>query len=72
MTSSIGLYLNLKGKMNANRTLWEYEKPEVNVTKRSPWSSIYVTFSFVRRVGTSLLMLLVDWLMRVDDSPHSL
>ena len=42
-------------------SLWEYEKPKVNVT-----------FSFERRVGTSLLILYVDWLMRVDYSPHSL
>ena len=46
--------------------LWEYEKPKVNVTKRSPWNSIYVTFSFERRVGNSLLMLLVDRLMKVN------
>ena len=53
-------------------TLWECEKPKVNVTQKSPWNSIYVTFSFERRDGTSLLMLLVDRLMRVDCSPHSL
>ena len=50
----------------------EYEKPRVNVTQRSPWNSIYVTFSFERRVETSLLILSVDRLMRVDYSPHSL
>ena len=53
-------------------TLWEYEKTEVNATQMSPWNSIYVTFSFERRVGTSIVMLLVDWLMRADWSPHSL
>jgi hypothetical protein len=53
-------------------SLWEYENPKVNVTQRSPWNSIYVTFSFERRSGTSLLVLSVDRLMRVDYSPHSL
>ena len=53
-------------------THWKYENPKVNVTQRSPWNSIYVTFSFERKVGTSLLMLLVDWLMRTDYSRHSL
>ena len=53
-------------------TLWEYKNPKVNVTKRSPWNSIYVTLSYERRVGTSLLMLLVDRLMKADYSPHSL
>ena len=52
--------------------LRECEKTKVKVTQRSPWNSIYVTFSFERRVGTSLLMLLVDQLMRVDFSPHSI
>ena len=53
-------------------TLWEYENPKVNVTQRSPWNSIYVTFSFERRAETSLLILSVDRLMKVDYSPHSL
>ena len=53
-------------------TLWEYENTKVNVTQRSPWNSIYITFSFERREETSLLMLLVDWLMRVECSLHSL
>ena len=42
-------------------TLWEYENPKVNVTQRSPWNSIYVTFSLEKRDGTSLLILYVDW-----------
>jgi hypothetical protein len=50
----------------------EYEKPRVNVTQRSPWNSIYVNFSFLRRVKTSLLILSIDRLMRVDYSSHSL
>ena len=53
-------------------TLWEYENPKVNVMQRSPWNSIYVTFSYERGVGTSLLMLLVDQLMKANYSPHSL
>jgi hypothetical protein len=53
-------------------SLWEYEKTKVNVTQRSPWNSIYVTFSFERRDRTSHLILFVDRLMRVDYSPHSL
>ena len=52
--------------------IWECEKPKVNVTQRSPWNSICVPISFERGVETSLLMLLVDQLMRVGCSPHSL
>ena len=52
--------------------LWESENSKVNVTQRSPWKSIYVTFSFMRRAETSLLILSVHRLMRVDYSPHSL
>ena len=50
----------------------EYEKTMVNVAQRSPWNYIYVTFSFMRRAITSLLILSVDQLMRVDYSPYSL
>ena len=35
-------------------------KSQRSVTQRSRWSSSYVTFSFVRRSGTSLLILYVD------------
>ena len=52
-------------------TLWEYEKLKVNVTQRSPWNSIYVTLSYESGAGTSLLMLLVDQLMKEDYSLHS-
>ena len=58
--------------MKFQGTLWEYENKKVNLTQRSPWRSIYVTLSFERGSETSLLMLLVDQLMRVDCSPHSL
>ena len=47
-------------------TLWEYENSKVNVTQRSPWNSIYVTLSYGRVAKTSLLMLLVDRLMKAD------
>ena len=50
----------------------EYEKPKVNVTQRSPCNSIYLTFSFMRRARTSILIFSIDRLMRVDYSPHSL
>jgi hypothetical protein len=60
------------GNMKSQKTLWECENPKVNVTQRSPWNFIYVTFSFERGAETSLLILFVDQLMRVDYSPHSL
>ena len=50
----------------------EYENPRANVTQRSPLNSIYVTFSFMRKVGTSLLILIVAQLMRADYSPYFL
>ena len=67
----IFLIIVIKRKEKFQGSLWEYEKTKVNVTQRSPWNSIYVTFSFMRRAGTSLLILSIDWLMRVDYSPHS-
>ena len=51
---------------------WNMKSQGSNVTHRSSCNSIYVIFSFMRRVGTSLLILSVDRLMRVDYSPHSL
>jgi hypothetical protein len=71
----IFLIIVIKKEEKFQGPLWECEKPKVNVTQRSPWNSIYVTFSFMRRLRsseTSLLILFVDWLMRVDYSPHSL
>ena len=68
----IFLIIVIKREAKFQGSLWEYEKPKVNATQRSPWNSIYVTFSFMRRDGTSLLILFVDRLMRVDYSPHSL
>jgi hypothetical protein len=77
----IFLIIVIKREEKFHGSLWEYEKPKVtleyekprvNVTQRSPWNAIYVTFSFMRRDITSLLILFVDRLMRVDYSPHSL
>jgi hypothetical protein len=58
------IYLNTYKKFHG--TLWEYEKPRVNVTQRSPWNSIYVNSLHEKVVGTSLLMLNVDLLMKGD------
>ena len=75
------LFIVIKREEKFQGSLWEnqrpkstleYEKPRVNVTKTSPWKSIYVTFSFMRMAKTSLLILFVERLMRVDYSPHSL
>jgi hypothetical protein len=68
----IFLIILIKREDKFQGSLWEYEKPKVNVTQMSPWNSIYVTFSFMRRDGTSLLILSIDRLMRVDYSSHSL
>ena len=77
----IFLFIVIKREEKFQRSLWEnerpkatleYEKPRVNVTKRSPWKTIYVTFSFMRRADTSLLILSIEQLTRVDYSPHSL
>ena len=77
----IFLIIVIKREEKFQGSLWEYEntkvtleceKPRVNATKMSPLNSIYVTFSFMRRDRTSLLILYVDRLMKVDYSPHSL
>ena len=68
----IFLFIVIKREEKFQGSLWEYENPKVNVTQRSLWNSIYVTFSFMIRVKTSLLILFVDQLIRVDYSPHSL
>ena len=56
--------------MKSQKTLWECENPKVNVTQRSAWNSICVTFTFERGAETSLLILSIDWVMRVDYSHH--
>ena len=58
--------------MKGQKTPWNMKIQGSNVTQRSSWSSIYVTFSFERNVGTSLLILGVAQLMRAGYSPHSL
>ena len=77
----IFLFIVIKREEKFQGSLWEnekskvtleYENPRVNVTQRSPWKSIYETFSFMRMVGTSILIPFVEQLMRVDYSPHSL
>ena len=77
----IFLIIVIKREEKFQGSLWEYEKPKVtleyenprvNVTQRSPWNSICVTFSFMRGAETTLLILSVERLMRVDYSPHSL
>ena len=55
----IFLIIVIKREEKFQGSLWEYEKPKVNVTQMSPWNSIYVTLSYERGVETSLLMLLV-------------
>ena len=60
------------GKMKGQKPPWNIKIQGSNVTQRSSWNSIYVTFSFMRKVETSLLILYVDRLMRADYSPHSL
>ena len=65
------LIIVIKREEKFQGSLWEYENPKVNVTQRSLWNSIYVTFSFMREVGTSLLILSIERLMRVDYSPNS-
>jgi hypothetical protein len=77
----IFLFIVIKREEKFQGSLWEnerpkatleYEKPRVNVTQRSPWKSIYVSFSFMRGARISLIILSVERLMRVDYSPHSL
>ena len=58
------IYVNKEEKIP--RDILGNEKPKVNVTQRSPWNSIYVNFSHEEGDGTSLLMILVDWLMKED------
>ena len=76
----IFLFIVIKREEKFQGSLWEnerpkatleYEKPRVNVTQRSPWKSIYVTFSFMRGAKTSLLILSLERLMKADYSPNS-
>ena len=58
--------------MKGQKTPWNMKSQVSNVTQRSSWNSIYVTFSFVRGAGTSLLILVATQLMKEDYSPHFL
>ena len=58
--------------MKGQKPPWNMKSQGSKLTERSSWNSIYVTFSFERGAETSLLILSVDQLMKVDYSPHSL
>ena len=58
--------------MKGQKPPWNVKIQGSNVTQRSSWNSISVSFSFERGAKTSLLILFVDQLMRADYSPHSL
>ena len=66
------LIIVIKREEKFQGPLWEYENPKVNVTQRSPWNSIYVKFSHENMAKTSLLILLVDRLIKADYYPHLL
>ena len=68
----IFLIIAIKTEEKFQGSLWEYENTKFNVTQRSFWNSIYVSFSIERGAGTSLLIRVVAQLMRADYSPHSL
>ena len=58
--------------MKGQKPPWNMKRQGSNVTQRSSWNSIYVSFSFERGAGTSLLILVAAQLMRADYSPHFL
>ena len=58
--------------MKGQKPPWNMKSQGSNVTQRSSWNSIYVTFSFERGAEISLLILVVAQLMRADYSPHFL
>ena len=58
--------------MKGQKSPWNMKSQGSDVTQRSPWNSIYVAFSFEKRAGTSLLILVATQLMRADYSPHFL
>ena len=49
---------------------WNTKSQGSNVTQRSSWNYIYLSFSFEREAETSLLILVAQ-LMRANYSPHS-
>ena len=58
--------------MKVQKSPWNMKIQGSNVTERSFWNSLYVTFSFEKGAGTSLLILVDTQLMKADYSPHSL
>ena len=60
------------GRWKVKSHLWNMKSQGSNVTQRSSWRTIYVTFSFERKAGTSLLILIATQLMKADYSPHFL
>ena len=60
------------GKMKGQKPPWNMKSQGSNVTQRSSWNSIYVTFSFESGAETSLLILIAAQLMKADYSPHFL
>ena len=54
--------------MKGKKLPWNVKSQGSNVTQRSSWNSIYVTFSFERGAKTSLLILSVAQLVRADYS----
>ena len=60
------------GKWKAKSHLGMWKAKSQMKPKGQLRNSIYVTFSFERKAGTSPLILSIDRLMRTDCSPHSL
>ena len=58
------------GRRKVKSHLWNMKSEGSNVTQRSSWNSIYVSLSFERGAGTSLLILVAARLMRAAYSPH--
>jgi hypothetical protein len=58
--------------MKGQKPPWNMKSQGSNVTQRSSWNSIYVSFSFERGAKTSLLILVAAQLMRADYSSHFL
>ena len=57
--------------MKGQKPPWNVKSQGSNVTQRSYWNSIYVSFSFERGAETSILILVVAQLMRAAYSPYS-
>ena len=57
--------------MKGQKPPWNMKSQGSNVTQRSSWNSIYVTFSFEGGAKIFLPILVVAQLMRANYSPHS-